>query len=60
MNVTSAWDNFTLSGSVADYLTYSTLKNGGDMDNENCNGRDCDQGADRQGVRQIDNSSDKK
>ena len=58
MNEKSAWDNFTVSGSVADYLTYSMLKNGGEFTSENFDGRDRDQGASDQGIGQSNNDTD--
>ena len=55
----SAWSAFTASGSVADYLRYTAAKHARETVYEDNDGRNSYQRADRQGIGQGDNGSDK-
>ena len=58
MDENEAWKNFTVTGSVADYLKYSDIKHEREKLNEDRNGRTRDKRTGGPGIGQGNNRSD--
>lgn len=57
MDEKDAWVRFTVTGSVADYLRYSAVKEESSANNEEDNERACDKGnADGRGGQAVDDT----
>ena len=59
MNEKDAWANFTVTGSIADYLKYSAAKHNREKEHEDSDGRAGDPGTEHKGIRQDNNRSDR-